>query len=52
LLEEPLRQLRDVFWMLNQVADPNSTHTNSMIDLTTQAQRTGLTTACAIATAA
>src|SRR6266487_4895321 len=29
LLEEPLRQLRDVFWVLNEIANPNSTHTNS-----------------------
>src|SRR5438132_7527683 len=34
LLEEPLRQLRDVFWMLNQVANPNSTHIDSMLGLT------------------
>src|SRR5438552_554482 len=34
LLEEPLRQLRDVFRVLNQVANPNSTHINSMFGLT------------------
>jgi len=34
LLEEPLRQLRDVFWMLNQVANSNSTHINSTFRLT------------------
>jgi len=34
LLKEPLRQLRDVFRMLNQVANPNSTHINSMFRLT------------------
>src|SRR5437660_11881747 len=33
LLEEPLRQLRDVFRVLNQVANPNSTHINSMFGL-------------------
>ena len=26
LLKEPLRQLRDVFWVLNQVANLNSAH--------------------------
>src|SRR6266481_4722414 len=34
LFKEPLRQLRDVFWVLNQVANPNSTHTNSVFGLT------------------
>src|SRR5438552_11139300 len=34
LLKEPLRQLRDVFWMLNQIANPNTTHINSMFGLT------------------
>jgi hypothetical protein len=34
LLKEPLRQLRDVFWMLNQVANPNTMHINSMFGLT------------------
>ena len=34
LLKEPLRQLRDVFWMLNQVANPNTTHINSILGLT------------------
>ena len=34
LFEEPLRQLRDVFRVLNQVANPNSTHINSMFGLT------------------
>jgi hypothetical protein len=29
LLKEPLRQLRDVFRVLNQVADPNCTHIDS-----------------------
>jgi hypothetical protein len=31
LLKEPPRQLRDVFWMLNQVANPNATHINSNV---------------------
>jgi hypothetical protein len=39
LLKEPLRQLRDVFGVLNQVANLNSAHTNSVFGLTTQAQR-------------
>src|SRR5258708_1127158 len=26
LLKEPLRQLRNVFWVFNQIANPNSTH--------------------------
>ena len=29
--KQPLCQLRDVFWVLNQVANPNSTHINSMV---------------------
>src|SRR5437762_11234279 len=32
--KEPLRQWRAVSWMLNQVANPNSTHINSMLGLT------------------
>src|SRR5216110_2936017 len=31
LFEQPLRQLRHVFGVLNQVANPNSTHINSMV---------------------
>ena len=34
LLKEPLRQLRDVFRMFNQVANPNTTHIDAMFDLT------------------
>src|SRR5213080_4543431 len=34
LFEEPLRQLRDVFGVLNQVVNLNSAHTNSVFDLT------------------
>src|SRR2546428_8814236 len=34
LFEEPLRQLRDVFGVLNQVANLNSAHTNSVFGLT------------------
>jgi hypothetical protein len=30
LFEQPLRQLRDVFGMLNQVTNLNSAHTNSL----------------------
>ena len=30
LLKEPLRQLRDVFWVFNQIANPNSTHIDSV----------------------
>src|SRR6266478_3037052 len=30
MFEEPLRQFRDVFGVLTQVANPNSTHTNSV----------------------
>src|SRR4029077_2503097 len=30
LLKEPLRQLRDVFWMFNQIADSNSAHTDTL----------------------
>src|SRR5438094_3014616 len=37
LFELPLRQLRDVFGVLNQVANLNSTHINSMFGLTTKA---------------
>src|SRR6266404_4940588 len=32
--KEPLCQLRDVFWVLNQVANPNSTHIDSVFGLT------------------
>src|SRR6266487_6602590 len=39
LFEQPLRQLRDVFGMLNQVANLNSAHTNSVFGLTYEAQR-------------
>ena len=34
LFEQPLRQLRDVFGVINQVANLNSAHTNSVFDLT------------------
>src|SRR5207248_6040705 len=34
LFEQPLRQLRDVFGVLNQVANLNSVHTNSVFGLT------------------
>src|SRR6266567_9472465 len=34
LFEQPLRQLRDVFGVLNQVANLNSAHTNSVFGLT------------------
>src|SRR5439155_19492944 len=34
LLEEPLRHLRDVFWMLYQVANSNSKHIISTFRLT------------------
>src|SRR5439155_10364937 len=30
LLKEPLSQLGDVFWVFNQVANPNSTHIDSV----------------------
>ena len=30
LLKEPLPQLRDVFWVLNQVGNPNTTHIDSV----------------------
>jgi hypothetical protein len=30
LLKKPLSQLGDVFWVLNQVANPNSTHIDSV----------------------
>src|SRR5438552_7859660 len=33
LFKQPLPQLRDVFWMLNQIADPNAAHINSMLRL-------------------
>jgi hypothetical protein len=33
MFEEPLRQFRDVFGMLNQVADSNSAHTSSVLGL-------------------
>src|SRR5262249_39662830 len=32
--KEPLRQLRDVLWVLNQIANPNSAHINPMFALT------------------
>jgi hypothetical protein len=31
LLKEPLRQLRDVLWVLNQVANLDSTHIDSNV---------------------
>src|SRR5207244_6818426 len=34
LFEQPLRQLRDVFGVLNQVVNLNSAHTNPVFDLT------------------
>src|SRR5438477_12824703 len=34
LFEQPLRQLRDVFGVLNQVANLNSAHTNCVFGLT------------------
>src|SRR6266568_662025 len=34
LFEQPLRQLRDVFGVLNQVANLNSAHSNSVFGLT------------------
>src|SRR6266704_4097872 len=34
LFEQPLRQLRDVFGVLNQVVNLNFAHTNSVFDLT------------------
>src|SRR5438309_5007330 len=34
LLELPLRQLRNVFGVINQVADLNSAHSNSVFGLT------------------
>src|ERR1700736_1077790 len=41
VFEEPLRQLRDVFGVLNQVANLNSAHTNSMFGLTRTSSATG-----------
>src|SRR5260370_25797701 len=38
LFEQPLRQLRGVFWVLNQVANLNSAHTNSVFGPMIQAQ--------------
>jgi len=38
LLKEPLRQLRDVFGVFNQVANPNSTQIDSMLALREKAQ--------------
>src|SRR6266487_3329607 len=34
LFEQPLPQLRDVFWVLNQVANLNSAHINSVFGVT------------------
>ena len=34
LLKKPLRQLRDVFRVLYQVANPNSTHIDAILGLT------------------
>ena len=42
MFKEPLRQLWNVFWMLNQVANPNSTHINSMFGLIDKPQPTVL----------
>src|SRR6266581_4727095 len=41
LLKEPLRQLRGVFRMLNQVVNPNATHINSMFRLTRSRRQKG-----------
>jgi uncharacterized integral membrane protein len=38
LLKEPLRQLLDVFWVVNQVANLNSTHIDPMFCLNNQAE--------------
>jgi hypothetical protein len=45
MLKEPLRQLRDVFWVLNQVANPKPTHIDSMFSLTSKRSTTATNTA-------